>query len=560
MKIRLLPENVYSLIAAGEVIDRPASVVRELIQNSIDAESSQITLALENGGKRLISVIDDGIGMDEGDLKIAPFKHSTSKIATADDIHRILTYGFRGEALNSISLVSDFEMESCSKDESEGHSIKIHFGENESVEPSAVTKGTSITTRDIFANMPGRLRFLKSDNVEYNYCEKEFMNLAMANPEVSFKLISDGRVVYNLKQGSLEKRILEIKGEEFLKNSITVNYFNSNIRVYGFVGKPSIYDNKRFSFSHVFVNKRFVIYPQIKRAIYLPFGSQLNRHFTPYMIFIEIDAKEVDVNIHPAKKEVRFFREDQIFSTVSLSVRESMRYHEISSENEAQEPDNMTISRTIDNPESFVKDSSLFSDLDYALSQKHSESRVQEYSRFWQFNDSYILINLKEKIYFIDQHAAHERIMFERVMKENERISSQQLLFPFIVRLSSELYEFYEANKSNMEKWGFTVREFDKMKILVEGIPSAITEGFEQSDFIEFLSEVHSTGSSMRAEEVSKIIACKAAIKAGKKLKISEMEDLFNQLFLCENPYSCPHGRPTFITFDKEEVGRWFKR
>ncbi|MDD3804462.1 MAG: hypothetical protein PHW02_08795, partial [bacterium] len=164
------------------------------------------------------------------------------------------------------------------------------------------------------------------------------------------------------------------------------------------------------------------------------------------------------------------------------------------------------------------------------------------------------------KLYFIDQHAAHERIMFERVIKEQGKIVSQQLLFPFIVRLSTELYEFYDANKQHIESWGFTVREFDKMKLLVESIPSVITEQFEAKEFLEFLTEVQQTGSSMKSEEVSKIIACKAAIKAGKKLKINEMEDLFNQLFLCENPYSCPHGRPTFITFDKDEVGRWFRR
>ena len=557
MKIRLLPENVYSLIAAGEVIDRPASVVRELMQNSIDAQSTQITLALEEGGKKLISVIDDGTGMDEGDLKIAAFKHSTSKIATAEDIHQIFTYGFRGEALNSISIVSDFEIESCSRESSEGNSLKVSFGESGKIQISAITKGTAVNVRDIFSNMPGRKRFLKSDNVEYNYCEKEFMNLAMANPEISFKLISDGRVVYNLKQGTLEKRMTEIKGEEFMENSITVNYFDSNIRVYGFVGKPSLYDNRRFNFSHVFVNKRFVIYPQIKRAVYMPFGSQLSRHFTPYIIFIELDAKEVDVNIHPAKKEVRFFREDRIFSTVSLSVRESLRHHERFSEGE---PENESISQTIERPEAFEKDSSLFSAIDYVLSEKSSETKVQEYSRFWQFNDSYILVNLKEKLYFIDQHAAHERIMYERVLKENEKVTSQQLLFPFIVRLSSELYEFYEANKEKFEAWGFIVREFDKMKVLVEGIPSIITESFEQNDFLDFLTEVYSTGSNMKSEEVNKIIACKAAVKAGKKLKLSEMEDLFNQLFLCENPYSCPHGRPTFLTFDRDEVGRWFRR
>ncbi|MGE3063757.1 MAG: DNA mismatch repair endonuclease MutL [bacterium] len=557
MKIRILPENVYSLIAAGEVIDRPASVVRELMQNSIDAGASQITLSLENGGKSLISVIDDGCGMDEGDLKIAALKHSTSKISKAEDMHEIMTYGFRGEALNSVSLVSDFKIESSPREEGTGNSIAIKFGEAEPVIPSSVAAGTMITVRDIFSNMPGRKRFLKSDNVEHNYCEKEFMNLAMANPDISFKLIADGRVSYNLKNATLEKRMSEIKGEEFIRNALTVNYFDAGIRVYGFVGKAPIFDNKRFNFSYVFVNKRSVLYPQIKRAVYMPFGSQLSRHFTPYILFIEIDAKEIDVNIHPAKKEVRFYREDRVFSAVSMSVRESLRFFERTSETINR---NDEISTVIERPESFVKESSLFADVDYVLSEKTSETKVQEYSRFWQYNDSYILVNLKDKLYFIDQHAAHERIMFERVVKESGKILSQQLLFPFIARLPSELYDFYDSNKLKIENWGFTVREFDKMKLLVEGIPAVITENFEQNDFLEFLTEIKQTGSSLKAEEVSKIIACKAAIKAGKKLKINEMEDLFNQLFLCENPYSCPHGRPTFITFDKDEVGRWFRR
>lgn len=558
MKIRILPENVYSLIAAGEVIDRPASVVRELVQNSIDASSSQITVSLENGGKSLISVIDDGDGMDAGDLKIAAMKHSTSKISTADDIHEIMTYGFRGEALNSVSHVADLRIESCPRHEGEGSSVAVNFGEAGEVEPAPISKGTMITVRDIFSNMPGRKRFLKSENVEHNYCEKEFLNIAMANPDVSFKLISDGRVTWNLKSGALEKRVSEIKGEEFVKNSMAVNYYSDGIKVAGFIGKPPLYDSKRHSYSHVFVNKRAVQYPQIKRAVYMPFGSQLNRHFTPYVIFIEIDAKEVDVNIHPAKKEVRFFREDRVFSAVSVAVRESMRYHEMTSSNgDVQEEMTQSV---LERPEAYSKESSLFAEVDFALSEKNSEQRVQEYSRFWQFNDSYILVNLKEKLYFIDQHAAHERIMFERVMKEHEKISSQQLLFPVIARLSSELYDFFESNRERIEGWGFIVRELDRMKILVEGIPSVITENFDSNDFLEFLTEIRQSGSSMRMEEVSKIIACKAAIKAGKKLKISEMEDLFNQLFMCENPYSCPHGRPTFITFDKDEVGRWFRR
>ncbi|MDD3804237.1 MAG: DNA mismatch repair endonuclease MutL, partial [bacterium] len=318
MKIRILPENVYSLIAAGEVIDRPASVVRELVQNSIDAGSSQVTVSIENGGKSLISIIDDGCGMDEGDLKIAAMKHSTSKIATADDIHDVMTYGFRGEALNSVSLVSDFKIESCSRDDENGNSASILYGEGFKISPSPVTSGTMVTVKNIFQNMPGRKKFLKSDNVENNYCEKEFMNLAMANPNVTFKFISDGRVVYNLKSNPLEKRIAEIKGEEFVKNSLFVNYFQDGVRVFGFVGKPQLFDDRKFNFYHVFVNKRIVQYPQLKRAVYMPFGSQLNKHFTPYIIFLEVNAQEIDVNIHPAKKEVRFFREDKIFSAVSL--------------------------------------------------------------------------------------------------------------------------------------------------------------------------------------------------------------------------------------------------
>ena len=555
MKIKLLPESVYSFIAAGEVIDRPASVVRELIQNSIDAKASSITVSINKGGKELINIIDDGEGMDRDDLLFATKKHATSKINTLDDLKNIITYGFRGEALYSVGLVSHLTIESKVKEDDLGNSIIIDCGEVKGTERSSIEKGTSIVVKDLFKNIPARKKFLKSDLYEQKKVEDEFVFHSIANPEISFKFIVDGHIVYNLKSSDLRERIKELKGENFIKETFFLDYFERGIRIKGFVGNPKLFNNIKYKFSMVFVNKRYINYPQIKKAIFSAFGTQLKRGFTPYIIFIDISPHLVDFNVHPMKKEVKFSSENDLFFVVNRSVKSGLAVDRNFVENDRNlEPVDLS------KPDFFVREEKLFSDVDFYLSEKKTTNISFESSKFWQFQNSYIFVSVKDKLYILDQHAAAERISYEKLLKEKEKITSQKLLFPFTLRLNSDIYIFVNENIEKFEKLGFSVRVFDNNKILVESVPSIIEDDFNKEDFEEFVNEIYNLGFGSEFDEILKIVACKSSIKAGKKLNSVEMEEIFNQLFKCENPHACPHGRPTFITFSIDDFEKWFRR
>lgn len=555
MKIKLLPESVYSFIAAGEVIDRPASVVRELIQNSIDAKASSITVSINKGGKELINIIDDGEGMDRDDLLFATKKHATSKINTLDDLKNIITYGFRGEALYSVGLVSHLTIESKVKEDDLGNSIIIDCGEVKGTERSSIEKGTSIVVKDLFKNIPARKKFLKSDLYEQKKVEDEFVFHSIANPEISFKFIVDGHIVYNLKSSDLRERIKELKGENFIKETFFLDYFERGIRIKGFVGNPKLFNNIKYKFSMVFVNKRYINYPQIKKAIFSAFGTQLKRGFTPYIIFIDISPHLVDFNVHPMKKEVKFSSENDLFFVVNRSVKSGLAVDRNFVENDRTlEPVDLS------KPDFFVREEKLFSDVDFYLSEKKTTNISFESSKFWQFQNSYIFVSVKDKLYILDQHAAAERISYEKLLKEKEKITSQKLLFPFTLRLNSDIYIFVNENIEKFEKLGFSVRVFDNNKILVESVPSIIEDDFNKEDFEEFVNEIYNLGFGSEFDEILKIVACKSSIKAGKKLNSVEMEEIFNQLFKCENPHACPHGRPTFITFSIDDFEKWFRR
>ncbi len=555
MKIKLLPESVYSFIAAGEVIDRPASVVRELIQNSIDAKASSITVSINKGGKELINIIDDGEGMDRDDLLFATKKHATSKINTLDDLKNIITYGFRGEALYSVGLVSHLTIESKVKEDDLGNSIIIDCGEVKGTERSSIEKGTSIVVKDLFKNIPARKKFLKSDLYEQKKVEDEFVFHSIANPEISFKFIVDGHIVYNLKSSDLRERIKELKGENFIKETFSLDYFERGIRIKGFVGNPKLFNNIKYKFSMVFVNKRYINYPQIKKAIFSAFGTQLKRGFTPYIIFIDISPHLVDFNVHPMKKEVKFSSENDLFFVVNRSVKSGLAVDRNFVENDRTlEPVDLS------KPDFFVREEKLFSDVDFYLSEKKTTNISFESSKFWQFQNSYIFVSVKDKLYILDQHAAAERISYEKLLKEKEKITSQKLLFPFTLRLNSDIYIFVNENIEKFEKLGFSVRVFDNNKILVESVPSIIEDDFNKEDFEEFVNEIYNLGFGSEFDEILKIVACKSSIKAGKKLNSVEMEEIFNQLFKCENPHACPHGRPTFITFSIDDFEKWFRR
>lgn len=554
MKINILNRNVYSLIAAGEIVERPSSVIRELLDNSIDAGAANIIIEVINGGKKRISVIDDGEGIEKEDMELSVLPHSTSKIKNASDIESIETYGFRGEALHAISRISMISIESRSNDSENANKIYVKQGDIVENEVSVLHKGTIVEVNEIFHNIPARRKFLKSDNVELNHCIREFEHHALANPEISFKFINNGHVIVNLIKSELKDRISDIVGETFINNSFKINYFSRKTKVIGFIGKPEAFTDKKSRINHIFVNSRHVFNPLIRKALYSAMGTQLQHRHLPYVIMVEAPSKNLDVNIHPAKKEIKFKNENEIFPIIINSVKSG-----IQAENQYKEEIHKfeNYSRITGNEGKSQR--KLFSDFDYSIRSKTINSEMLN-TYFYQYEKTYIITQLKGQLYMIDQHAAHERIMYEKYLYQKENISSQKLLFSYTVKLEPELFEIYEESKDKLEKNGFITRPFGRNIILVEGIPALVENKFNEADFINILEDLKNNENVLSIDEVIKIIACRSAVKAGTELSESEMAKIFSDLFNCENPFACPHGRPTIKAFTKSDIEKWFKR
>lgn len=554
MPIIKLPKDIHSLIAAGEVIERPASVVRELMQNSIDAGADGITVEIEEGGKKFISVTDNGAGMEQIDIELSIEEHATSKITTREDLNSILTYGFRGEALHSIASVSLMEIESSSNGE-EGSSIKVKEGKIIERNIAALPIGTSIAVKELFRNFPARRKFLKGNNTEMNHCSREFQYHALANPDIDMKFISDGRTVFPLRKGGLKNRAGELLSEEFIENAFDVDFASAVdgklIRVRGFVGKPVLFDNRKFNFNYIFINRRYIFDRIIRRAVYSAFETQLRGRFCPYMLMIELPPQTLDVNIHPAKKEVKFHNENEVFRTVVQGIKESVARN---TRSEKHVP-----AQSMPAVDTETETGMLFSNFDIASAERIAEYKSGEQYNFRQFMKTYIMTELKNTVYIIDQHAAHERIMYEKFRNTTE-FSVQKLLFPETMKLDPELMEIFRENAELIKANGFAAKPFGPNIIMLEGVPSIIDAHYSISDFVSMLDDMK-TGSEMKEiDDRIKMISCRTAVKAGERLSQLEMAKIFRDLFNCENPYACPHGRPTMINLSKDDIEKWFRR
>lgn len=549
MKIKKLSEDVYSLIAAGEIIERPASVIRELIQNSIDAGAKTIIVELENGGKDLLRVIDDGHGMDIDDMKLSVEAHATSKIINADDINSVDTYGFRGEALHSVSSVSRMTIESRAEGSENAHIMHVREGAIDDMTECSLDRGTIITVEEIFYNLPARRKFLKSNNVELNHCIREFEYHALANPHIAFKLIHNGHNTLSLSVCSSIERVENICGSNFIEHSFPIDYYSDNMHIGGFVGKPDIFSDRKTSIAFMFVNKRYIFNPLIRRALYTAFGTQLAHRNLPYVVFIDIKPEMIDVNIHPAKKEIKFRNESDIFKTVVNGVKSGIQVDAV--RHEVHEMDISPMQQYSEQTEQ----SALFES--YEMS---PQGFARESTDFYQFRNKYIITRLKDRLYIIDQHAAHERIMYEKFLNNKDNISPQNLLFSITVKLDAQLMEIYEKSADTLKKSGFNIRVFGRNVVLIEAVPSIIEGTFGNEEFIQLLEDFRNNENIGIIDEVLKLIACRSAVKAGQRLNEYEMAKIFSDLFSCNNPFACPHGRPTLKYFEENEIEKWFKR
>ncbi len=533
--IEKLKEEVIKKIACGEVIFRPASCVKELIENSLDAQSTKIIIELKEGGKKLIKVIDDGIGMNKEDLFLSIERYSTSKLKEIDDLKRIKTYGFRGEALAAISSCSLLRIESSQKD-GEGHYIEVK--DNKIVDSGEIVRkrGTTVYVKELFYNYPVRRNFLKSSYQEFRIISEVVKNYAFSNYSVSFQLKNDGKIIFDYpKVNSLKERLSTILEKETIDSLIEIYLENPHLTLYGFFSDPEkLYLSAEIQL--IFFNGRPVKSPVVKKAIYDGYGGTLLGRNPNFLLFIDTPPEYLDINIHPTKEEVKFIDERFLYDFIAQGIKEKLKIEKDSEYLEVSQE---------------IKDHPLLIE--------------EEKKLFWQLHNKYIFTQIKSGFCIIDQHAASERILFERLLKENLEKLAQPLLFPILIELKEELFSVIEELKEDLNYLGLEIEIFGKNTIAIKAIP--IDTFFSKEDLKELIFEIYNNYKEIekspyekRKEIYAKLIACKGAIKANQKLNEREMESLINQLFASENPYFCPHGRPTIIKMELSEIDKKFGR
>ncbi len=657
--IKVLSENVTNRIAAGEVIERPVSVVKELVENSLDAGAKSIYIKVEKGGKELIQVTDDGKGMSNDDALLCLERHATSKIKDVEDIVHISSLGFRGEAIPSIASISRFNLITKDETSAVATDIFVDGGNLKDVRKTAANTGTTIYVKKIFFNVPARRKFLKSDIVEFKHILNYVHYQSILYPNVSFKLISNDREKLNYPAVSnYNRRIKEVFGKSFQEQEfIDLSYNTNQLSIKGFIAGLEEYHQGFERFKYLFINGRYISDKIVIKALktaYQPFiaKERYMQHgvLPPYILFIEIDPELIDINVHPAKREVRFRDAHLVYNAVKDSItnrlnqlqdekfksiknkfgegfanstrefEERGRQHPHQQTQEFNQPTN-SFSRQETNHGSFTPPSELperrftqdnsensyskpeiprfssykkeFSELvqasifdqdeplseskqnpSQAIINKH-EARIDlpviseiEAVKPWQFQDTFIFIQVGEGLMVIDQHAAHERILYEKLiarMKGNDA-EVQKLLFPIVIDLpnyiSESLRELVEANIEDFHNIGFSIKTFSGNSLVIDEIPVELEEWSGGEIFLEILQTLEQEFEETEdfRDSIAKSVSCKAAIKAGKPLTAREMIKLISDLFGCKVPYYCPHGRPLIINYSLEDFKKKFKR
>ena len=591
--IKLLPDGVANQIAAGEVIQRPASVVKELIENSVDAGSKSIKLIIKDSGKTLIQVIDDGSGMSETDARLSFERHATSKISSAMDLFAIRTKGFRGEALASIAAVSMVELKTRKEESDTGTLIVINGSKVEKQEPCSCPCGTSFSVKNLFYNIPARRKFLKSDNTEMRHIITEFQKIAIAHPGIRFSMIHNESEIYNLTTGNTRQRIIGVFGKQINNDLITLDTETTMISISGFIGKP---ENARRTFGEqfFFVNNRFMKHPYFHKAVLEAYQNILPADVIPaYFIFMEVDPASIDINIHPTKTEIKFEDERAIWQILMASVREALgRFNIVPSldfEGEAlidipvrsslqnfPYPPSIEIDTNY-NPFSgeentyrpqdifskFEKESSsgwekLYSALER---EKSAETGSDPERKFFQVKNKYIICPVKSGLMIIDQKRAHERILYERFLEKlnHNQSVSQSELYPVNVELNpADIYVLKEI-EGYIDLLGFKITHSEKNIITITGRPSD-SGSANPAEMLEILLEGYKRTKSDPAtgvrEKIAAAMAEAAAIPYGKALGKHEMEDIFDTLFACKAPNYSPKGNPVINILTLEEIDR----
>lgn len=618
MGIRILPDNLVNQIAAGEVIERPASVVKELVENAIDAGADSIEVSLTGGGKNLIIVTDNGKGMDKDELALAVERHATSKLPD-DDLFNIKHLGFRGEALPSIAAVSRLSITTRQKDSENAWKIEINGGQKLPVTPAALSQGTRIEVRDLFYATPARLKFLKADSSEAAQCVDILNRIAMANPHISFYLYSEGKkkIALNAYQGELFdarlKRLSEVMGKEFADNSLLIDASRESVRISGYVSLPTL--NKANSLSqYLFVNSRPVRDKLLLGAIKGAYQDVLASNRYPLCaLFIDVKPEYVDVNVHPTKAEVRFYDAQAVRGLLVGSIRQGLSLGDkavannldlaafvqdnIPSFGSSYAPIDTTMSNFTHNEPMFAeggdfaklhthmpfqvpsvkRGTAVLPDLERAYSVK-TEEIPNSYDQNTdiigplglakaQFHDTYIISQTADSIVIIDQHAAHERIVMEKLKADlaaEHKVVTQMLLIPEIIDLSASEKENILSQTENLAKLGLVVEEFGPSAVIVREIPALISGADVKKLIIDLAAEIAEWGGEFsltdKLHHICATIACHGSVRAGRRLNIDEMNRLLRDMEKTEHSGQCNHGRPTYVELKLTDIEKLFAR
>ena len=571
-KIHLLSTDLRNKIAAGEVVERPASVVKELVENSLDANATEITIVIEKGGHQLIQVSDNGGGISPDDMNLAVQRYTTNKIETIDDLFNINSLGFRGEALASIASVSEMEMASCINGDG-GFAVSILDGEAGELIPAEPVQGTRIDVRNLFYNTPARKKFLKSQRVEFRQIVAMARRYGLAYPEVAFKLYHDDKEILNIQIESLKERINNLLDPTYSDHLLEVNTVKGDFAISGYVGSLNLV-RSRPGEQYIYLNRRFIKHRLLNNAVYSAYQSLLKRGEYPfYVLNLVQPADQVDVNVHPMKIEVRFKDEWRLYHVLKSAVADALRSILDTipdfSKMETQFPEfgnslqQATLSLSaVDTPiQQGLQRAKTYMD---RLSEKKSEGEEVSTGNIWQIHDKYIVSQINSGLVIIDQHVAHERVLFEDALNAFEKapLGAQTLLFPETLEFSADEFSVLLDILPNLNKLGFRMQEFGKNTVMVEAIPSEMVWGNEKTiirDIMDSYLENKKKYSSWQ-EGLAASYSCHAAVKAGDPLTIQEMQALVNRLFATNHPYYCPHGRPIIVQLSIEELDKRFER
>jgi DNA mismatch repair protein MutL len=623
-KINILDIDVAEKIAAGEVVEKPFCAVKELVENSIDAGADKITIDIQDRGVDLIKITDNGSGMSKDDLKICILRHATSKIKTLDDLEKIRTMGFRGEALSAISRVSRLEIKTKQATDETGHSLYTEGGSEPVITKTGIANGTQIIVKDLFYNTPARKKFLKSPTTEHSHIISSIEKIAIAHNNISFQLNIDGKNKLNLiKTKNKLDRISDIFGKNISENLIPFNFENNFLRIYGYTSKPELVEKSKNNY-YSFVNDRIITSKVIFGGINEAYKENILKSRYPVsFIFLELEGTYFDVNVHPQKTEIKFINEPAIFSiikdaiSIALKTTKNNNILTVETPNSGVSKTQPTTSLQPNTQRQSYKQnpqtkSTVFIPKDYkekyfeGIKKIHSlhDSESKNYTAHTTKNevsvqkdlnenqqknisqnehlfvnndeitvvgwlpDKFILAyNFKKDLLIIDQHAGDERINYEILRKdfENKMIEVQGLLLPEMVEIQNSKIDLVIENIKNFERFGFFVEHFGDNSFKITAIPSIIQKGKERSTFLEIVENIIQSNDRnilYSQELIDKIImtACKNSIKANQKLSFQEMQELIKRLFKTSNPYHCPHGRPTIILFNEKEIDKKFGR